>query len=139
MMSLIWFLPTSRVDMKPYQEHSDSTFESNGKVYSLNVLFKRTHSRSVSVMKMNELDWILEYTHVDSERLEIADISIPMLVYLDPELGKWVLVDGAHRLTKLRQLGKKEVRVKILTSQDMQAAFLHEVSSKKKTPLYAKW
>lgn len=125
--------------MQLYQESDDSTFQSNGKIYSLNVLFKRTQHRPSTTLEMNLLDWILEHTSVDEERVKTADVSIPVLVFLDPKLNKWVLVDGAHRLTKLSRASKKIVPVKILTNEDMKAAYLHDTDGTKRVPLYTKW
>ena len=83
---------------KQYQEEDTSTFSQNGKVYNLNKLFKLTKNKPTQMFPVSSLKWILAYTTVDIDRVKRADLEAPILVAKCN--GSYVVVDGAHRLTK---------------------------------------
>lgn len=90
-------------------------------------------------MPIDLLDWVLEYTTVDETRVEAADIDVPVLVFFDQELEKWVVIDGAHRLTKAVRLKKTHISALVISQLEMQHAYLHDTDGKKRSPLYTKW
>jgi hypothetical protein len=124
---------------KIYQEGKDSTFTHQKKVYSLDVLFRASAHRRPHQFKIDLLDWVLEYTTVDEERVEAADISVPVLVFFDQRLEHWVVIDGAHRLTKAVRLKKTHLPALVISQPEMHSAYLHDSDGKHRGPLYAEW
>lgn len=108
---------------KVYKEGSSSTATHNGKEYSLDVLFKRTHGRVPIDIKVSKLSWVLEYAEVDEDRVNAADVNVPLLVYDDQKYGL-TAIDGAHRLTKATRLHLDTVPAIILTDEDMASAVI---------------
>lgn len=104
-----------RVNM--YQEESDSTFSHNGRIYNLNRALAIVAHKPVQKVNIDLLDWVLEYTHVDFDRVAAADITAPILVasYQD----KLAVVDGAHRLFKAKQQGTKILFCRKITEAEL--------------------
>lgn len=115
-----------------YQEEEDSTFENNGNIYSLNIIFDESENLPVEEFSISKLDWVLDYDLVrldelkkELKRVESSDINIPILVWKDPKQEKseqWVIVDGIHRLTKAIMKNKKTIKIRKLTNRIMQMA-----------------
>ena len=82
-----------------YQEFEPSTFTHNGKQYDLNIVFKCVDKNKVTKVAVSEITWVLPYTVVDTNRVEKADLTIPILVTMDLK-NRVTVIDGAHRLTK---------------------------------------
>lgn len=95
-----------------YQEEEESSFTHDGKTYLLNPILKRAHELPVKQMRMKELAWVLEHGEADPVRVASANTSIPLLVVLWE--GKYVTIDGFHRLTKAAQQNLWSVPVKII-------------------------
>jgi hypothetical protein len=109
--------------LKVYQEAKDSTVTHDGKVYSLNVLFKLTADRPIKQYKTNELSWVLKYTSVNPQRIDKADLTIPILVVDDPRHGL-VAIDGAHRLTKAVREHVRVLPGREVTQSDLSKALI---------------
>ena len=118
----------TRMNQKPYREGDDSTATHNGKRYRLDTLFEIVQNRSVVMIEVSKLTWVLEYTEVDQDRVVKADTGVPVMVYCDPEYGLTV-IDGAHRLTKAVKLKQRFILAYMLTDQDMRKAEVSNVDS----------
>lgn len=94
--------------LKTYQEHS-STFTHQDKEYDLNKMFRLTKRRKISKMNVSKLKWILKYSKIYKYRVAEADTNVPILI---GKMGKkWVVYDGAHRLTKAIKQGDETIKV----------------------------
>lgn len=124
-----------------YQERPDSTVTSNGKLYSLNVLFKGVVKQKIIQMKVSDLKWILQYTQTQADRVNNADLSKPILVYHDLEKGYWVTLDGAHRLTKAVRDKQTSLPAYAVDQSLLDSALLKSASEEQRVtrPLYNQW
>lgn len=124
-----------------YQEKPDSTVTSNGKLYSLNVLFKGVVKQKIIQMKVSDLKWILQYTQTDADRVNNADLSKPILVYHDLEKGYWVTLDGGHRLTKAVRDKQTSLPAYVVDQSLLDSALLKSASEEQRLtrPLYNQW
>ena len=82
-----------------YQESESSTFTHDGKKYDLNIVLQCVDNNKVTKVAVNDLTWVLPYTVVDINRVEKADLTVPILVTMDLK-NRVTVIDGAHRLTK---------------------------------------
>lgn len=110
--------------MKLYQEEDDSTFTHYGKEYSLNILFKETANNPISTIEFDKVKWILNGTHLDSERVKRTDVNVPILVIYNPEEKLWIVLDGTHRVKRAEQLKKKELPCKIVKEEQLVKALI---------------
>lgn len=110
-----------------YKEGPLSTFTHNGKQYQLDSIFHLTKHRSFKNIRIDELDWILQYDQPDVHRVEKADISVPIIVLLDSSIGHTgkVVVDGLHRLTKAKKEGKEYIKAKIVYLSEISQYEIH--------------
>lgn len=125
-----------------YREGKDSTATSEGHEYQLDTLFKLTWDRKPTLKKVSDLDWILDHTEVDQERVKNADLSVPILVYWSHSLQAWIVIDGAHRLTKAKQEGKEMIGCRVVTDEMLDKARIDHHKKHvavESMPLYAKW
>ena len=95
-----------------YQEEDSSTFIHNNMEYDLNKLLLISNNIPIEKIKTSELCWILKHTTVDKKRVRKSDTSFPLLITFDKVENKWVVLDGAHRLTKAVSENKKYLPVK---------------------------
>ena len=99
-----------------YQEEDSSTFIHNNMEYDLNKLLLISNNIPIEKIKTSELSWILKHTTVDKKRVRKSDTSFPLLITFDKVENKWVVLDGAHRLTKAVSENKKYLPVKKVPS-----------------------
>lgn len=125
------------MDSKHYQEHHDSTASSEGKTYRLNILFDLVKDQKPIRMDVSRLDWILPYTLVDQARLKVADLSTPILAYHEVFKDRWIVIDGAHRLTKAVRLLHKTILTRVVDQKMLDAALIKSYPLNK--PLFTKW
>ena len=105
--------------MRVYREEG-STFSSEGKVYDLNTLFLLTQDTMNQLIKVSELTWVLAHDTPRRERVQRADVTVPILV---TKLGKLELViAGLHRLQKAVELGLKELPYKRVSPEMLKMA-----------------
>ncbi len=108
-----------------YQEAEGGTFESQGKHYDLNQIFRDTAHLPVRKIKVNRLKWIVGHDpQFDQARVERADLEAPCLVYFDPKLQREVVVDGYHRLCKALKEGRAELNYRRVSKEVLQRAEL---------------
>lgn len=95
-----------------YQE-PDSTFTHNGKTYDLNPILRKANALPVVSIPVSKLEWVLEHSTPDPDRVSAADISVPVLVVDDPQFGH-TAIDGLHRLTKAIDQGKSHIPARMV-------------------------
>jgi len=104
-----------------YHEY-DSTFTHNNNEYDLNTIFDISENYLPVTLKVSDLEWILEFTDIDNDRLEKADYTIPILVsILD---GRFVVIDGIHRLKKAINEEIIELQCKLLSDTDLNKSLI---------------
>lgn len=81
-----------------YNEGVESTFTHNGKLYYIDDLLTIARCSKSELIKVNELSWILEYTCTNAERINNADLSVPIIIVSTEQWGL-VVLDGVHRLS----------------------------------------
>lgn len=112
--------------VETYQEGnscSDSEFESNGKIYCLNTLFKLTENLPVEDIETNKFSSFLDNVHQnkeDKKRTSKVDISIPILI--TKEKGELILVDGFHRLIRAKEENLTFLPAKMIPQKMMDKA-----------------
>lgn len=122
---------------KPYEEGFESTASSEGKEYRLDILFRIVQYRKRTVFKVKDLIWVLPHTTVDEDRVQAADVAMPILVYRSKKYGL-VTLDGAHRLTKANREGKESIAGYLLMDSDLKKAEIKHIAVES-APLYTKW
>lgn len=112
---------------RPYQEEHSSTFGHQGRQYRLNTLLRLTHKRLNRALSINKLDWILEHAKPDPTRVDKADLKTPILVFFDESIdgGRWVVVDGLHRLARAHREGRMMMDTKYVLQHDLERALIH--------------
>lgn len=122
--------------LESYQEERNSTFENNGKKYTLNKIFNDSEDLPVEEFSIGKLDWVLDYDMArldelksELKRVEDSDFNIPILIWKDVSQDKkeqWIIVDGVHRLAKAITKNKKVIKVKKLTDEIMNNALIKQ-------------
>lgn len=101
-----------------YQEYK-SFAVSNGNTYDVNDLLAHTKDQKHFQSRISDLDWVLAHATPTKKRLEAADITKPVIV--TKENGKWVVLDGLHRLAKAKSLGKYSIPSKVISPKDLES------------------
>ena len=107
-----------------YQEEDSSTFIHNNIEHDLNKLLLISNNVPIEKIRTSELSWILKYTTVDKKRVRKSDISFPLLITFDKIENKWVVLDGAHRLSKAVSENKKYLPVKKIPGKMLEECVL---------------
>lgn len=105
-----------------YQEEdgpTDGAFH-DGNLYSVNKLVELTQDTPVQQISVADLMWHLPYDGMNNDRMSAADLSVPILVTMMQ--GKYVVLDGAHRLTKAATTGVDTIPAKLVTKEMLQQA-----------------
>ncbi len=115
---------------RPYQEKSSSTVTHHGKQYRLNTLLRLAHKRLNRALSIDKLDWILDHSTPDPERVEAADLKVPILVFYDETIdnGRWVVIDGLHRLARACREDRKMLDTKFVVQADLDRALISQRS-----------
>ncbi len=110
------------VAKESYREGKDSTVTSNGKRYSIDSLLEQIEKAKLkpTAFDVAELEWVLEYSQPDPDRVESADTSVPGIVcFID---NKPLMLDGLHRLTKANQTNVKKLSAFVVTDAMLEKA-----------------
>lgn len=104
-----------------YSEGRESTFTHFGKEYYVDDLIALTNNKSVGSLEISRLDWVFEYSTPNEERVDSADLSVPIIVTKDIVDGKtrYIVLDGLHRLAKAIKLGKKTVHCYVIPKDEV--------------------
>ena len=117
---------TNLKDPLSYREGPDSTFTSNGKTYSLDIVYEELQLEKAQsqLFQLKDLTWVLKYTSLNAERLLLTahDTTSPILVTKEPQ--GLVTIDGAHRLTHAALLRRKTIRGYFVSPSILQKALL---------------
>jgi hypothetical protein len=71
-------------------------------------MFELVKGRKSVEFPVKDLKWILKWTNVKSSRVKKADKNVPILI---GKMGKkWVVYDGAHRLTRAVNDGDETIK-----------------------------
>lgn len=109
-----------------YQEEKDSTVTHAGIEYSVNKLLADSEDSEVSDIEVSKLEWIIDGDKpVDSQgntltRMKDADITKPILI--TKWKGKWVVLDGIHRLLKAKDEKIATLPCKKINAADLDSA-----------------
>lgn len=101
-----------------YREGPDSIVTDNGKNYRVDDLLRVGEKKPTQMLDIKKLVWVLKYIDLDRGRVAKADVSVPLLVLLRED-GTYIVLDGAHRLTKAANERLKQVPVKLLDEADV--------------------
>lgn len=93
-----------------YQEY-ESYFSHSGRKFDLNPIFKIAERMPVEIINISQLSNNFD-TSLDLDRINKADYTTPILI--TPYKGKYIVVDGAHRLMKAYKAHKDTVPCKII-------------------------
>lgn len=105
-----------------YQEEPGSSFTHAGKKYDLNKVLTLTRDRAVTSFPIAELEWVLKFSKPESARVTASDPDVPVLIHrLD---GKYVVVDGLHRLVKAKREGRPTIKGKVVYDRDLAASLI---------------
>lgn len=122
------------MDKNNYTENN-STFSHNKQNYNLNKIFEYCNEIPVTELDITEFDWLLNhdfYTMIDGNlacgscenylthrnRLRKADISIPVIATIWK--GKYLVIDGFHRIEKFYISNLEKVPCIIITYTDFE-------------------
>lgn len=103
-----------------YQEESDSTAQSDGVEYNLNVLFQLVADQRIEQYKVSDLEWVMKYTKTDPERVANADLQAPILVA--KYKNKLLVLDGAHRLKRALKEHKEFLPGRMVSPDQLEIA-----------------
>jgi hypothetical protein len=96
-------------------EEIDSTITNNKKNYNLNCIFKLTEKIKPKTFKVSDLNWVLKYDKPDKDRVEKADVNVPVII--SNYKNKLVAIDGLHRLQKAVNLNLDSIEGKFISSE----------------------
>lgn len=100
-----------------YIEGNESTFTHDGKIFLVDDLLRLSETLESTLLEVNVLSWILEYTSTDVFRVHKSDITIPIIVLSTSKWG-YVVLDGAHRLTKSINEKLSTIHCKVLNENE---------------------
>lgn len=92
-------------------------FTHEGLVYRVDDLLKQTKGLPVKDFPLTKLVWMVDETSTNKERVKAADLKYPVLV-TEYAPGKFVTLDGFHRVTKAVESGQSEIKA-ILVDQSI--------------------
>lgn len=110
--------------MYRYQEEETSTFGHEGKQYRLNILLRAVHRRRIHDIAIEKLIWIFDHCKPDPERVAVANLQFPILVHFDK--GRWVVVDGLHRLARAHAEQRLLMQTKVVFPLDLTRALIKD-------------
>ena len=99
-----------KIFLETYHE-KNSTFSHDGNEYDLNGIFDFIETTPTIKLPISDLDWVLKYTKIYKKRIDKVILKHPIIV--TKWKNKWVVIDGVHRLTRLKRKGIENVDVKI--------------------------
>lgn len=95
-----------------YTEGPMSLVMHQGILYKLDVLFQYSKDLPVTMLPVADLRWQVENVKADDARMKKADTKVAILVH--PQNGKYIVLDGTHRLLKAIKAGEKSIPAKIV-------------------------
>lgn len=119
--------------MATYSEGPDSFIQHNGQFYQLDKIFELTKDLPIKPMFLKELTWVIDPKkkdhHPDFEkRVKEADVTIAIIVI--HQHGKWIPIDGYHRIHKANLLHKLMIPVKVISANTLEKARVEKIPIK---------
>lgn len=103
--------------MEQYREGPKSTVTHQCHDYNVDDLLDVVATHRLVQIPLSKVEWILEETQVEPERVESADIDYPIIVL--HQRNQYIVLDGAHRLTKAKRLGEKTIAAKVIVPAEL--------------------
>lgn len=102
-----------------YREGGSITHD--GVEYDFDSVMSIAEKMPTKTCSVNKLSWVLQYDTPNKERLERADITVPLIVTKSVN-GKLAAIDGLHRLAKAVRDNVKTLPVKYVTPKMLSSA-----------------
>ncbi|QVW56153.1 hypothetical protein pEaSNUABM6_00009 [Erwinia phage pEa_SNUABM_6] len=103
--------------MGTYHEGPESTVTHRSHEYSVDALLDIAERHSLVQIPVSRIEWILNETTLEDERVKSADTDYPIIVLHEGSL--YIVLDGAHRLAKAVAEGKDTIAAKILVPANL--------------------
>lgn len=100
----------------------NSAITHNNKLYDLNKILKIVENKQPKLFPISKLKWILKYTKVWKNRIKKSSLNYPIII--TKEDGKYIVIDGVHRLTKAINLNNRNIMCKYVSKKEIQSALL---------------
>jgi hypothetical protein len=100
----------------------ENTFSHQHGVYDLSLIYRLMRQKKVFLLPIKDLLWVLAYDKPSEERIRLAKHRYPLLVVKDS--GRWVVVDGLHRLEKYRRKGINMIPVREIPDDILKRALI---------------
>lgn len=104
--------------MSNYQEGKSSTFTHLGVTYSVDDLITLSRVITPTDKPVGLFTWIFEHSLPDQARVDAITDRQPIIATLWE--GKWVVLDGLHRLKRALDNDQKFISVRVVTEQEME-------------------
>jgi DNA topoisomerase-1 len=101
--------------------NSEGTFTHENRQYSLSKLLQLVENNPIENIALNKLVWIFKFDNPltdDPQRILPTDLTQPILI--TKSYGKWVVLDGLHRIGKAEIEGLKKLPAKIISREQLQ-------------------
>jgi hypothetical protein len=98
------------------------SFTHDGEEYDLQRVKDLVRDQEPEEMAVDDLKWILVDTDVQKSRIKTADIDNPVIVARWQ--NKWVVLDGAHRLTKAVKEKLTTLPTKVISAKELKTCKL---------------
>ena len=106
-----------------YREGGSITHD--GVEYDFDSVMSIAEKMPTKTCSVDKLSWVLEYDTPNKERLERADITVPLIVTKSVN-GKLAAIDGLHRLAKAVRDNVKTLPVKYIKPSELESAKLNK-------------
>lgn len=100
-----------------YKEGINSTVTHNDQTLLVDDLLSICKNKTISVLPIESVSWILDYTTVHMDRVIKANTKYPLIILNDND--RMILLDGAHRLTKLVSNNVSTVNAYVIDLEDL--------------------
>lgn len=108
--------------MSEYTEGPGSVFEQDGVKYSVDKMLAVVKDWPPSYYSISAFDWFAtptELSKLDPHRVQNASLDYPVIVA--PYKGRFVVVDGMHRLAKAKLLKKQQIKAKFISESELES------------------
>lgn len=98
------------------------SFTHDGEEFDLQKVKNLVRNQEPKSMAVDDLKWVLDDTDVVRSRIKTADTDNPVIV--TRWKSKWVVLDGAHRLTKAVKEKLSTLPTKTISAKDLKTCKL---------------
>lgn len=100
--------------LENYHEYK-STFTHHSQEYDLNYFLDRAQDLPERSLPLSKVEWIMQDSHPDPQRVAVADTSVPILVTIED--GLYIPIDGTHRIFKAAEERLHQIPAKFIPKQ----------------------